>query len=136
MNVISNNSIRKYYRDYFYNKVSEFLKRSFKKQIFNSKATKSEYLLNKSPELIEAEQNQAIILRIVKEFPEILHHPIFFEQFSHFEFTNAEMRILQQHVIDLANSGSKLDKEVLLLPEFGQSNGAETVRFIFEKLSY
>ncbi|MGL9718592.1 MAG: DNA primase [Wolbachia sp.] len=135
VNAIGNSSIRRYYRDYFYDKASE-LRRSFKKQIFNSKirATKGEYLRSKSPELIEAEQNQAIILRIVIEFPEILHHPIFFEQFSHFEFTNAKMKKLQQYIIDVTNSRSKLNKEVLL-QEFGQSNSAETVRFIFEKTS-
>ncbi|NUX01587.1 DNA primase [Wolbachia endosymbiont of Madathamugadia hiepei] len=135
VNAIGNISIRRYYRDYFYNKASE-LRRSFKKQIFNSKirAIKGEYLRSKSPELIEAEQNQAIILRIVIEFPEILYHPIFFEQFSHFEFTNAKMKKLQQHIIDVANNGSELNREALL-QEFGQSNGAETVRFIFEKTS-
>ncbi|OWZ25207.1 putative DNA primase, partial [Wolbachia endosymbiont of Wuchereria bancrofti] len=61
VNTIGNSSIRRYYRDYFYDKASE-LRNSFKKQVFNNraKATKSEYLYNKSPELIEAEQNQAI----------------------------------------------------------------------------
>nr|WP_240991873.1 DNA primase [Wolbachia endosymbiont of Glossina morsitans morsitans] len=86
VNTISNSSIRRYYRDYFYNKASE-LRSSFKKQIFNSKtrATKGEYLHNKSPELIEAEQNQAVILRIAVEFPEIFEPSYFiFEQFSHF----------------------------------------------------
>jgi len=135
VNAISNSSIRRYYRDYFYNKASE-LRSSFKKQIFNSKtgATKGEYLHNKSPELIEAEQNQAIILRIIIEFPEILHHPIFFEQFSHFEFTNAEMKNLQQHVIDLTDSGSEPNKEVLL-QELEQFNIDEVIGFIFEKTS-
>jgi DNA primase len=133
VNAISNSSIRRYYRDYFYNKASE-LRRSFKKLIFNSKATKGEYLHNKSPELIEAEQNQAIILRIIIEFPEILHHPIFFEQFSHFEFTNAEMKNLQQHVIDLTDSGSEPNKEVLL-QELEQFNIDEVIGFIFEKTS-
>ncbi len=135
VNAIGNSSIRRYYRDYFYNKASE-LRRSFKKQIFNSKirATKGEYLRSKSPELIEAEQNQAIILRIVIEFPEILHHPIFFERFSHFEFTNAKMKKLQQHIIDAANNERELNREALLR-EFEQSSGAETVKFIFEKTS-
>ncbi|MGL9732002.1 MAG: DNA primase [Wolbachia sp.] len=135
VNAIGNSIIRRYYRDYFYNKASE-LRRSFKKEIFNSKirATKGEYLRSKSPELIEAEQNQAIILRIVIEFPEILHHPIFFEQFSHFEFTNAKMKKLQQHIIDAANNGRELNREALL-QEFEQSSGAETVKFIFEKTS-
>ncbi|MDR1140003.1 MAG: DNA primase [Rickettsiales bacterium] len=132
VNAIGNSSIRRYYRDYFYNKASE-LRRSFKKQIFNSKirATKGEYLRSKSPELIEAEQNQAIILRIVIEFPEILHHPIFFEQFAHFEFTNAKMKKLQQRIIDAANNERELNRE----REFEQSSGAETVKFIFEKTS-
>lgn len=135
INAISNSSIRRYYRDYFYNKASE-LRSSSKKQIFNNKtrATKGEYLYSKSPKLIEAEQNQSIILRIVIEFPEILNHPIFFEQFSHFEFTNTEMKRLQQHIIDVINNGSELNKEVLL-QEFEQSNGIKPVRFIFEKTS-
>ncbi|MCA4774716.1 DNA primase [Wolbachia endosymbiont of Mansonella ozzardi] len=135
VNAIGNSSIRRYYRDYFYNKASE-LRRSFKKQIFGSKirAMKGEYMRSKSPELIEAEQNQAIILRIVVEFPEILTHPIFFEQFSHFEFTNAKMKKLQQQITDVANNGRELNKEALLR-EFEQSNNIETVRFIFEKTS-
>lgn len=131
----SNSSIRRCYRDYFYNKASE-LRSSFKKQIFNSKtrATKGEYLHNKSPELIEAEQNQTIILRIAIEFPEILNRPIFFEQFSHFEFTNAGMKSLHQHVIDLTDSESEPNKEVLL-QELEQFNVDEVIRFIFEKTS-
>lgn len=134
VNTISNSSIRRYYRDYFYNKASE-LRSSFKKQIFNSKtrATKGEYLHNKSPELIEAEQNQAVILRIAVEFPEILNHPIFFEQFSHFEFTN-EMKRLQQCIIDVTNNRNELNKEVLL-QEFEQSSVIGTIKFIFEKTS-
>lgn len=131
VNTISNSSIRRYYRDYFYNKASE-LRSSFKKQIFNSKtrATKGEYLHNKSPELIEAEQNQAIILRIAVEFPEILNRPIFFEQFSHFEFTN-EMKRLQQRVIDVISNKSKLGKEALLqeLKQF------DVIKYVFEKTS-
>ncbi|MFP3020684.1 MAG: DNA primase [Wolbachia sp.] len=128
VNTISNSSIRRYYRDYFYNKASE-LRSSFKKQIFNSKtrATKGEYLHNKSPELIEAEQNQAIILRIAVEFPEILNRPIFFEQFSHFEFTN-EMKRLQQRIIDVISNKSKLDKE----QELKQCN---VIKYVFEKTS-
>ncbi|WP_353283250.1 DNA primase [Wolbachia endosymbiont (group A) of Pogonocherus hispidulus] len=128
VNTISNSSIRRYYRDYFYNKASE-LRSSFKKQIFNSKtrATQGEYLHNKSPELIETEQNQAIILRIAVEFPEILNRPIFFEQFSHFEFTN-EMKRLQQRIIDVISNKSKLDKE----QELKQCN---VIKYVFEKTS-
>ncbi|WP_343288800.1 DNA primase [Wolbachia endosymbiont of Encarsia formosa] len=126
VNAIGNRSIRRYYRDYFYNKVSE-LRRNFKKLIFNSKATKGEYLYNKSPELIEAEQNQAIILRIAVEFPEILNRPIFFEQFSHFEFTN-EMKKLQQCVINMVTSESNFNKEILL-------QESSVIKFIFEKTS-
>ncbi|WP_264686141.1 DNA primase [Wolbachia endosymbiont (group B) of Polyommatus icarus] len=126
VNAIGNSSIRRYYRDYFYNKVSE-LRRNFKKLIFNSKATKSEYLYNKSPELIEAEQNQAIILRIAVEFPEILNRPIFFEQFSHFEFTN-EMKKLQQCVINMVTNESNFNKEILL-------QESSVIKFIFEKTS-
>ncbi|WP_264374761.1 MULTISPECIES: DNA primase [unclassified Wolbachia] len=126
VNAIGNSSIRRYYRDYFYNKVSE-LRRNFKKLIFNIKATKGEYLYNKSPELIEAEQNQAIILRIAVEFPEILNRPIFFEQFSHFEFTN-EMKKLQQCVINMVTSESNFNKEILL-------QESSVIKFIFEKTS-
>ncbi len=126
VNAISNISIRRYYRDYFYNKVSE-LRRNFKKLIFNSKATKGEYLYNKSPELIEAEQNQAIILRIAVEFPEILNLPIFFEQFSYFEFTN-EMKRLQQCVINMVTSESNFNKEILL-------QESSIIKLIFEKTS-
>ncbi|WP_341813766.1 DNA primase [Wolbachia endosymbiont (group B) of Germaria angustata] len=126
VNAISNISIRRYYRDYFYNKVSE-LRRNFKKLIFNSKTTKGEYLYNKSPELIEAEQNQAIILRVAVEFPEILNRPIFFEQFSHFEFTN-EMKRLQQCVINMVTSESNFNKEILL-------QESSIIKLIFEKTS-
>ena len=126
VNAIGNSSIRRYYRDYFYNKVSE-LRRNFKKLIFNSKATKGEYLYNKSPELIEEEQNQAIILRIAVEFPEILNRPIFFEQFSHFEFTN-EMKKLQQCVINMVTNESNFNKEILL-------QESSVIKFIFEKTS-
>ncbi|MFP3030691.1 MAG: DNA primase [Wolbachia sp.] len=126
VNAIGNSSIRRYYRNYFYNKVSE-LRRNFKKLIFNSKATKGEYLYNKSPELIEAEQNQAIILRIAVEFPEILNRPIFFEQFSHFEFTN-EMKKLQQCVINMVTNESNFNKEILL-------QESSVIKFIFEKTS-
>ncbi|MFP3022129.1 MAG: DNA primase [Wolbachia sp.] len=128
VNAISNISIRRYYRDYFYKKVSE-LRSSFKKQIFKSRfrETKEEYLYNKSPEIIEAEQNQAIILRIAVEFPEILNRPIFFEQFSHFEFTN-EMKKLQQCVINMVTSESSFNKEILL-------QESSVIKFIFEKTS-
>jgi len=128
VNAISNGSIRRYYRDYFYNKANE-LRSSFKKQIFKSRLreTKEEYLYNKSPELIETEQNQAITLRIVIEFPELLNHPIFFEQFSHFEFTN-EMKKLQQCVINMVISESSFNKEILL-------QESSVIKFIFEKTS-
>ncbi|OWZ25826.1 DNA primase domain protein, partial [Wolbachia endosymbiont of Wuchereria bancrofti] len=99
-----------------------------------AKATKSEYLYNKSPELIEAEQNQAIVLRIALEFPEILNHPIYFEQFSHFEFTNVKIKRLQQHIINVANNGSELNKEVLL-QELEQFNIDGTIKLIFERTS-
>ncbi|QKX02912.1 DNA primase [Wolbachia endosymbiont of Litomosoides sigmodontis] len=135
VNAISNSSIRRYYRDYFYNKTSE-LRNNFKKKIFNNKTRvrKSEYLYNKSPELIEAEQNQAIILRIILEFPDILNQPIYFEQFSHFKFTNAKIKRLQQHIINVANSGRELNKKVLL-QELEQFNIDETIKFIFKKTS-
>lgn len=129
VNAISNISIRRYYRDYFYKKVSE-LRSSYKKQIFKSRfrETKEEYLYNKSPKLVEAEQNQAIILRIVIEFSELLNHPIFFEQFSHFEFTHMEMKKLQQCVINMVTSESNFNKEILL-------QESSVIKFIFEKTS-
>ncbi|NUX00978.1 DNA primase [Wolbachia endosymbiont of Madathamugadia hiepei] len=135
INAIANSSIKKYYRDYFYNKSNE-LRRNFKKHALSSKirVTKDEYLHNKSPELIEAEQSQAIILRIAIEFPMILCYPIFFEQFSCFEFTNTKMRRLQQRMIDTATNNSKFNKEALL-HEFEQSNDIEVVRFILKKTS-
>ncbi|WP_395462808.1 DNA primase [Wolbachia endosymbiont of Cantharis cryptica] len=135
VNAIGNSSIRRYYRDYFYSKANA-LRVGFKKQIFNSKirATKGEYLYSKSPELIEAEQNQAIILRITLEFPEILSHPMCFEQFSHFEFTSTEIKRLQQHIIDVTNNESELNKEVLL-QELEEFNVNKTIKFIFEKTS-
>ncbi|WP_168464869.1 DNA primase [Wolbachia endosymbiont of Ctenocephalides felis wCfeT] len=120
VNAITNSSIKRYYRDYFYNKVNE-LRGNFKKHIFNAKATRGEYFRNKSPELIEAEQNQAIILRIIIEFPEFLNDPMFFEQFSHFEFTNPEMKKLQQHIVRLASEKSELSKESLELEQFDLS---------------
>ncbi|QKX01135.1 DNA primase [Wolbachia endosymbiont of Dipetalonema caudispina] len=133
INTIGNSSIRRYYRDYFYTKANE-LRKSFKKQIFNSKirTIRSEYLYNKSPELIEAEQNQAIILRIVIEFPKILHYPIFFEQFSHFEFNDIKMKSLQKHVINIVNSGNKLSKEILL-QNFERFSDAEAVKLVLKK---
>ncbi|MCV3769410.1 MAG: DNA primase [Wolbachia pipientis] len=135
INNIGNSSIRRYYRDYFYTKANE-LRKSFKKRIFNSKirTIRNEYLYNKSPELIEAEQNQAIILRIVIEFPKILHYPIFFEQFSHFEFNDIKMKSLQKHVINIVNSGNKLSKEILL-QSFERFSDAEAVKLVLKKTS-
>ncbi|MDG7056254.1 MAG: DNA primase [Wolbachia endosymbiont of Meromenopon meropis] len=136
VNAIQHCSIKMYYKDYFYNKIRE-LRRSFKKQVCNNKTavlTMHRYLCNKSPELIAAEQNQAIILRIVIEFPKILSNPIFFEQFSHFEFINTKMKKLQQYIVNIAlNNVNKLNKEALL-QEFDRSNNAETIiKWIFEK---
>lgn len=130
---IGNSSIRRYYRDYFYNKANE-LRRNFKQQTFSNKtrATKDEYLHNKSPELIESEQNQAIVLRIVIEFSELLSDPIFFEHFSHFEFTDTEMRKLQQNIVDITNNDVELNKEILL-EKLRRSNFDRTIRHIFEK---
>ncbi len=69
-------------------------------------------------------------MRIAVEFPEILNRPIFFEQFSHFEFTN-EMKRLQQRVIDVISNKSKLGKEALLqeLKQF------DVIKYVFEKTS-
>ncbi|AWW50852.1 DNA primase [Wolbachia endosymbiont of Folsomia candida] len=135
VDAISNSNIRRYYRDFFYNKAYE-LRRNFKTQAFSSKTkmTKSEYLHNKSPELIEAEQNQAVILRIAMEFPEILNHPISFEQFSNFEFTYPDMKALGQCMVDIISKDIKLSKEVLS-QEFEQSNVIKNIRYIFEKTS-
>ncbi|MDD9331774.1 MAG: DNA primase [Wolbachia sp.] len=132
VNAISNSSIRRYYRDYFYNKIGE-LRNNSRKQTFSYKTrvTKGDYFHNKSPELIEAEQNQAIILRIAMEFPEILGHPISFEQFSNFEFTDQEKRKLQQRMVDIISKDIKLNQEVLL-QQFEQAN---LIRYIIEKTS-
>jgi DNA primase len=130
VNAISNSSIRRYYRDYFYNKTRE-LRSDLKKQTFNSrtKAAKGEYLHNKSPEFIEEEQKQTIILRVSIEFPEILSHPMFFEQFSNFEFIDVDMKILQQHIVGIVSEKTSLNKETLLqeLEQF------EIIKCIFEK---
>ncbi len=50
INAIGNSSIKRYYRDYFYDKTSE-LRRGFKKHIFNSKIriAKSDSLSNVTP---------------------------------------------------------------------------------------
>nr|WP_255453575.1 hypothetical protein [Wolbachia endosymbiont of Atemnus politus] len=58
-------------------------------------------------------------MRIVIELPEILHHPILFKQFSHFEFTNTEMKSLHQRIIYVINNGS----EEALVQEFEHSSG-------------
>ncbi|WCR54098.1 MAG: DNA primase [Wolbachia endosymbiont of Ctenocephalides orientis wCori] len=130
---IGSGSIRRYYRDYFYNKANELRKNS-KQLTFSNKtrATKDEYLHDKSPELIESEQNQAIILRIVIEFSELLSDPMFFEHFSHFEFTDTEMMKLQQNIVDITNNDIELNKEVLL-EKLRQSNFDRTIKHIFEK---
>ncbi|QKX01694.1 DNA primase [Wolbachia endosymbiont of Cruorifilaria tuberocauda] len=135
INAISNNSIRRYYRNYFYDKASK-LRTSFKEQVFDSKirAIEGKYLCGKSPDVIKEEQNEAIVLRIVIEFPKILRYPIFFEQFSHFEFTNPKMKRLHQFMIDDINNVDKLSKEELL-QKLEQSDNIETVRFILEKTS-
>ncbi|MDN5248325.1 MAG: DNA primase [Wolbachia endosymbiont of Tyrophagus putrescentiae] len=112
VNAIRNTNIKKYYRDYFYTKISE-LRGNFKKRGYNRK-TNNECFHNKSPELIETEQNQTIILRIAIEFPEILNHPIFFEQFSIFEFNDQNMKKLQQCVVDIISEKTILNKETLL----------------------
>ncbi|WP_341808239.1 DNA primase [Wolbachia endosymbiont (group E) of Neria commutata] len=132
VDAISNNNIGRYYRDYFYNKAYE-LRRDFKTQAFSNQArrAKGDYLHNKSPELIEAEQNQAIILRIAIEFPEILNHPISFEQFSNFEFTNQEKKKLQQRMVDTISKDIKLNQEVL----FQQFEHANLIKYIIEKTS-
>lgn len=130
VNAISNNSIKRYYRDYFYNKIRE-LKSNTKKQAFNFRPqiVKGDYLHNKSPELIEEEQNQAIILRVAIEFPDILNHPIFFEQFSNFEFIDVNMKVLQQQIVHIVSRRQELSRENLLqeLEQF------DIVELIFEK---
>lgn len=131
--LIENNNIRGYYRDYFYNKAIE-LRRNSKQQVFSNKAraTKNEYLHNKPPELIESEQNQAIVLRIVVEFPELLKDPIFFEHFSHFEFTDIEMRKLQQSIVHIANNDIEFSKETLL-EELERFYVDKAIKLIFAK---
>jgi DNA primase len=135
VNTISNSSIRRYYRDYFYNKVTE-LRNNSRKQTFNNNTRRAsgDYLYNKSPELIEAEQNQAIILRIAIEFPEILSSPMFFEQFSNFEFTYPDMKALGQHIVGVISKKIELNKEILL-QELGQFGMNKTIKHVFESTS-
>lgn len=135
VDAISNSNIRRYYRDYFYNKAYE-LRKDFKTQAFSNQARRAsgDYLHNKSPELIEAEQNQAIILRIAMEFPEILDHPISFEQFSNFEFTNQEKKKLQQRMVDIISKETELSKEILL-QELGHFGINKTIKHVFESTS-
>lgn len=130
---IGNSSIRRYYRDYFYNRAYE-LRRNFKTQAFSNQARRAsgDYLHNKSPELIESEQNQAIVLRIVIEFSGLLSDPMFFEHFSHFEFTDTEMRKLQQNIVHITNNDVEFNKEILL-KKLRQSNFDRTIKHIFEK---
>ncbi|WFW29519.1 MAG: DNA primase [Wolbachia endosymbiont of Menacanthus eurysternus] len=127
VNTISNSSIKRYYRDYFYTKISDLKKtRSLPIKIIETR-----YFYDKSSDAIEAEQNQAIILRIVIEFPEILNHAIFLEQFSYFEFTDIGMRKLQMYIIDLINNRNKFDRRVLL-QELYQFD-SKVIKLIFEK---
>ncbi|OEY86542.1 DNA primase [Wolbachia pipientis] len=107
INAINSINIRRYYKNYFYSKINS---KNLKKQT----PIKSEYLHNKSPELIQLEQNQMIILRIIMEFPAILNHPIFFEQFSDFEFTDVSLEQLQHNIINLTSKDKELNKAVLL----------------------
>ncbi len=122
INIINNSNIRRYYKNYFYSKINNKSHNIPKKQI----TTKSRYLHNKSPELIQSEQNQMIILRIIMGFPEILNYPIFFEQFSDFEFTDVDLKKLQYHIIDSINKNRTINQVVLL--EF-----METVNCILQK---
>lgn len=134
VNCINNISIKRYYKDYFYTKISELRSNSKNISSFNSKnkAAKGEYFYNKSPELIKAEQNQALILRIAVEFPEMLSHPIFFEQFSNFEFSDINMQKLQQYIVDIISKKIEINKETLL-GELEKFNTDRVVQYVFEK---
>ncbi len=108
VNSIENSSTKKYYKSFFYNKIrllqnSTFVCRKAIEKI-NLKMTKEEYLYNKAPDLVEQEQNQMIVVRIVMEFPEILDDSVFFEQFASFDMTNKDIYILQQHIINIKNN--------------------------------
>jgi DNA primase len=122
INAINNNNIRRYYRNYFYGKIYNKDNNYPKKQI----AEKNKYLYNKSPELIQSEQSQMIILRVIIEFPEILNYPIFCEQFSDFEFIDVTLKKLQYNIIDSINRNGNVDKAIFL-------ECKETVNFILQK---
>ncbi|MBV0899664.1 MAG: DNA primase [Wolbachia endosymbiont of Fragariocoptes setiger] len=113
-NLINNTNIRRYYRDYFYKKVNA-LRRNLKNATFSSKITKrGDYLYDKSPDVIKAESNQAIILRIIIDFPEILTQPVIFEQFSNFEFVDISMRTLQRDIVDIVSRDGDINKKTFL----------------------
>lgn len=95
--------------------------------------TKEEYLYDKVPSLVEQEQNQMVVLRIVIEFPEVLDDPILFEQFANFSMTNKNVYKLQQHIIDIKSKiAYKLSKETLI-EELTKSKVADIVEYIVER---
>ncbi|UWI83186.1 DNA primase [Wolbachia endosymbiont of Howardula sp.] len=110
INNISNKSIKRYYKDYFYHQVHELSRNCKNNNIIRTYAKEkcSENFLNKSPALIESEHHQALILRIVIEFPEILNNLRFFEHFSLFIFTETNMKRLQQDIVHMMNMKKEL----------------------------
>lgn len=133
VNDIKNSSVKKYYKNFFYNKIYLLQTKQRIKSTKDFKMTKEEYLHNKAPSLVEQEQNQMAILCIVIEFPEVLDDPILFEQFADFSMTNKDAYKLQQHIIDIKNKTAyKLYKETLI-EELTKSKVADIVQYIIKK---
>ncbi|XGA08682.1 MAG: DNA primase [Wolbachia endosymbiont of Xenopsylla cheopis] len=133
INDIKNSSVKKYYKNFFYNKIRFLQTKQGVKSTKNFKMTKEECLYDKLPSLVEQEQNQTAILRIAIEFPEVLDDPILFEQFADFNMTNKDVYKLQQHIIDIKSKiNCKLSKETLI-EELEKSKVADIVQYITEK---
>lgn len=130
---MKNSSIKRHYRNFFYNKIRLLQTKQGIKSTKNFKMTKEEYLYDKIPSLVEQEQNQMAVMRIVIEFPEVLDDPILFEQFADFSMTNKDVYKLQQHIIDIKSKVAfKLTKETLI-EELAKSKVVEVVQYIMKK---
>ncbi|WP_339046519.1 DNA primase [Candidatus Mesenet endosymbiont of Agriotes lineatus] len=133
INDIKNSSVKKYYKNFFYNKIRFLQTKQGVKSTKNFKMTKEECLYDKVPSLVEQEQNQTAILRIAIEFPEMLDDPILFEQFADFNMTNKDAYELQQHIIDIKSKITyKLSKEALI-EEVMKSKVVKIAQYIMEK---
>ncbi|WP_333023824.1 DNA primase [Wolbachia endosymbiont of Pentidionis agamae] len=132
VNIIKNSRIKKYYKDYFYSKVFEL--RNKKTTPPSNKKFSHEYLRNHSPELIEIEQNQIIILHIVITFPDILNNPICFEQFADLDIVNKSMEKLKQHIIDIKSEIIDITQEILI-EKLEVLSMKKVIKYIFDKTS-